>query len=171
MTYRKSINPGWVTINTDAGHVPNLNVASFAYWIRFEGNKLCGSGLLKGKVMDSWEAEMKAVINALHVLLNNPPPRKITKIIFNRDHDGVDMTRKKRRDPFLTDRLILLAEKLIQQNEFTGSIHSFCEFRHVKGHSRKKDDRSWVNRWCDEQCSAHLRPYREQFKQRSFEAR
>jgi hypothetical protein len=40
----------------------------------------------------------------------------------------------------------------------------FCfgyEVRHVKGHSNKKDSRSWVNNWCDEMAGNEMRKQRK----------
>jgi len=42
-----------------------------------------------------------------------------------------------------------------------GNPDAVLEYRHVKGHTRTKDGRSYVNRWCDKAAKRHMRKQRE----------
>lgn len=153
---------GIVTINTDAGFYPFDKVGAYAYWIKSDGVFLRGSGLFKGLCKSAKEAEFKAVINALHVLKAASLP-EVKLIVFNRDNiyvqskrNGNDMEKllyKSLRDIFDESS----PDAKLRPHHFA----KFYSFRHVKAHTTKEDARSFVNRWCDAECTKQLRQWRK----------
>jgi len=168
--------PIFVTINSDAGFYHYDKIGSFAYWIRGNGVYLKGSGVFKKQVQSPWHAEMQAMINALEALrMSKPPP--IIGFIFNRDNINARSGKKnplramlkKSIVKFKTDAISRLGTKKFK--ELTANQKEYAIFRHVKGHSDVDDKRSFVNRWCDEQCSLRLREWNAKQKQKKFEAK
>ena len=148
---------GLVTINTDAGFLPIQKVGSYAYWIKGNGLKLTGSGIFKDECKNSLDAEKKAIVNALAVLYNSN--FKAEKIIINRDciyakQSGCELSKKMKN--YL--RKIKIRSIGLSHKNYAGS--GYVEYRHVKGHSKNMDARSWVNRWCDSECSRLLKPFK-----------
>jgi len=152
---------GWVTINTDAGFFPRQKVGSYAYWIKGDAIHLYGSGMLKGNIKSPLEAEMMAIANALHVLSKSPHP-PIIKIIFNRDNIYAESKKKGNHVQKIIYRYIQHFKKDALKRDKKRVLPNwtkYYEFRHVKAHSDTDDKRSWVNRWCDEQCKLQLREW------------
>lgn len=152
----------FVTCNTDAGYFTRDKVGSYAYWIKATGLHLHGSGLFKNKCAGPWQAEMQAMINALHVLKQAKPP-PIIRFIFNRDNINARSGSKGnhlRQD--LKEAIAWFKKDAIERlgiDEFrrlTVNQKNYAEFRHVKSHDNTDTKRNWVNDWCDRQCKARL---------------
>lgn len=144
-----------VTINTDAGFYPNEKVGSYAYWIKGKGLFLRGSGLFKQNCTNSTDAEMKAILNALHIL-DSSSYVDIEKIVINRDNihakgseSGNELQRR------ISDKLSELRKKCDHKSKYP-----FFDFRHVKAHSSIDKPRNWVNDWCDKECKRHLKQWK-----------
>ncbi len=142
-----------ITINTDAGFYPHDKVGSWACWIVSDGLLLKGSGIFKEPCKNATDAEIKAMVNAVSILLkSNFDFTGVRNIIFNRDninavggHNGSPPQAK-------LSRLILQLKRKCGDHHYPA-----VEYRHVKGHSGKNDKRSYVNDWCDQQCTAQLK--------------
>lgn len=147
---------GWVTINTDAGWFQIQKVGSYAYWIKADGLHLHGSGMLKGTVNSSTNAERMAIANALHILKCSEYTG-ITKIVFNRDN----INAKGRKDGGKVEKLIHeLIKYFYDKMPYPKcKLKKFYEFRHVKAHSDGKEKRDWVNQWLDQRCKERLREW------------
>lgn len=160
----------FITVNTDAGYFPIDKVGSFAYWIKGGDMHLHGSGLFKTKCAGPWQAEMQAIINALHVLKkqNHPP---IIGFIFNTDNlnarpgksgNSLRQTLQKLIKEFKDD-----AKKKMGKEEFgkaMKNVKQYAIFRHVPAHDNTDTKRTWVNDWCDRQCKARLREWLAEHK-------
>lgn len=151
---------GIVTINTDAGFYPIEKIGSFAYWIKGDNLFLSGSGVFKNLCKNPTEAETKALINAVSVLIQSGYT-DITKVIFNRDNIYAKSSKNGNElEKMLYEKLRVLRQKC----KYTGS-EPFYEYRHVRAHTNKKNARSWVNDWCDKECKRQLREYKRKMNE------
>jgi hypothetical protein len=160
----------FITCNTDAGYFPIDKVGSFAYWIKGGDMHLHGSGLFKTKCAGPWQAEMQAIINALHVLKKqNPPP--IIGFIFNTDNlnarPGSKGNELRRKLKALIQEFKDDAKKRLGKIAFTlatKNSNQYAQFRHVEAHTHTDTKRNYVNDWCDKQCKARLREWLAEHK-------
>lgn len=132
------------TINTDASHRPGMNLGGYAFWISTDKQRYKSSGLLKGKIIDSTEAELKAVANAFHHLIVNIKPEGLEKVYVNTDCMAVKNlidSKKKCSNSGKYKEVLALIQKLIKGLD--------VEIRHVKGHKHTNTPRNYVNDWCD----------------------
>lgn len=145
-----------ITINTDAGFYPHDKVGSFAYWIVGEEFRLKGSGMLKGEIKCPTEAETKAICNAVYVLTKSGADlRGVSNIYINRDNIRAVHTRFGKPCQKKLRSLLQSLKKLCREHKMP-EVH----YRHVKAHSNKNDKRSYVNKWCDSECTRQLRKWR-----------
>lgn len=115
-----------------------------------------GSGVFKDLCTSPTDAETKAIVNAVHVLLKtNFDFNGIKKIIINRDNIHAVAGRKGRPPQKLLTKLL---KKL--KDKCSNGVPPIVEYRHVKSHSNIKDKRSYVNYWCDSQCTMQLRNWK-----------
>lgn len=153
---------GIVTINTDAACHHQKGVGSYAYWIKSDDLFLKGSGIFKDKCKGSTDAEFQAIINALFILKSSSIP-EIHLIIFNRDN--INTGSKKKGNKY--QKMIYYMLKEIYQSKcswakkYPHRFTKFYEFRHVKAHSETTDKRSYVNKWCDNECKKQIREWRK----------
>lgn len=161
----------FVTCNTDAGYFPYDKVGSFAYWIKGGGMHLHGSGIFKTKCAGPWQAEMQAILNALHVLKkHNPPP--IIGFIFNTDSKqagaskrGNQLRQKLRLAilEFKNDAIERLGKEVFTL--VTKNQKHYAEFRHVPAHGSTDTKRTWVNAHLDNICRQELKKWLKKHKQ------
>lgn len=144
-----------VTINTDASWHPKENVAGFAFWAVCNDWKIQKCGGIRDQVFDSSEAEAKAILNAVFVVLHQGK-KNISRIIINTDSQAAInlFTFPKAK---MNSSQFLIKHKHIRSkfNVLTNNIK--IEFRHVKGHSGTDTARQWVNDWCDKQAKAAMK--------------
>jgi len=166
----------FVTCNTDAGYFPIDKVGSFAYWIKGGGLHLHGSGLFKGKVAGPWQAEMMAMINALHVL-KKAKPAPVIGFIFNCDNNGarpgktghqLRQTLQKAIKEFKEDAKTRLGKEEFKR--VMKNVKEYAIFRHVKAHGPTDEKRTWVNDYLDKQCKKELRKWLAEHKKNKHEA-
>ena len=155
---------GIITINTDAGFYPREKFGSYAYWIKGNGMFFRGSGGFRDKCKNPQEAELKAIINAVTILLSNAPKFHFHKLIINRDcihakssKDGSDL------EKLLAKLIEKVRYKCKPSNPYDGQ-YPFHEFRHIKAHTHTNTKRNWVNDWCDKQCKLQLKNYVKELK-------
>ncbi|HNU14053.1 MAG TPA: hypothetical protein PKI55_06290 [Chitinophagaceae bacterium] len=153
----------FVTVNTDAGFSYKYRIGTYAYWIKGTGKHLHGSGVFKeqykGPIRKGpYDAEMKAIINALAVIKKTGHP-PIIGFIFNRDN--INAKSGKNGDPLQKHLYREIkwfrkdAERRLGIKNFmllTSKQKIYADFRHVKAHNGTSDKRSYVNDWCDRQC-------------------
>jgi hypothetical protein len=150
-----------VTINTDAGFYPREKFGSYAYWIKGNGLFLRGSGVFRDKCKNPQEAELKAIINAVTMLLSDGKS-DIHKLIINRD---CIHAKSSKNGSELEKLLASLISKLRRKCKYDGK-YPFHEFRHIKAHVHTNTKRNWVNDWCDKQCKLQLKNYVKELKQK-----
>lgn len=71
-----------VTVNTDASFSYTHKIGTWAFWMVSNLGRITGSGKFKNGCLDSNEAEMKAICNALTVITENPTLMASVKVIY-----------------------------------------------------------------------------------------
>ena len=146
-----------VTINTDAAFHTKEKRAGYAFWAVCNDWRLMKYGSIKDKVNDSNEAEMKSIINAVFVVLNQGG-KKVSKIIVNTD--SMNAIHVFTKDCVLIDRYKLSHLRVFARrlNKIVNNINPALqiEYRHVKAHTSTDTARQWVNDWCDQHAKKGL---------------
>lgn len=140
-------NKRYTTVNTDAGMKRN-GAAAFAFWIRSENVVLKGAKSFKTPMKNSNEAELAGILNALHIVAEDEYLRTADVIVVNCDN---------------TQALRVLETNQINgynkykdfYKEIKSKISCPIQYRHVKGHSKGKTPREFVNNWCDKELKKH----------------
>jgi ribonuclease HI len=140
-----------VTINTDASFNSDYKLGTFSFWIVSDIGRLCYKGNLKGEIARSQEAEFKAVLNALHFLLEKSGWKYVNKIIINTDCLPVVEMINGGETQNWAKNFKSHFNKIKRMYKVT------IEARKVKAHSGVEERRTWVNDWCDEQAKNLLR--------------
>lgn len=141
-----------VTLMTDASHCSQNMVGGFGFWCASDRGKLAGGKPLQGKIKDSYEAEMKAVANALNMSIRSGLIQSGDKVLIQLDNLGVVqcITRKKLPRPDVShvlDYIFDYAKDLLLE----------LQCRHVKGHSKKTENRFTSNKHCDRIAKQQMR--------------
>lgn len=135
----------YCTINTDASVDPKTGCSGYAFWVVSSSFKFRGYGKFKSPIFDSNEAEMKAVINAMHLLCERDISC-IEAVVVNVDNSTarhvINGKVKSFKSKTLDDTRSVLQEHC--------SKFPKCYAKDIKGHTYKKSPRHYVNRWCDE---------------------
>lgn len=145
-----------VTINTDASFNHENKFGGFAFWIKSSAFKIQKAGYFKDTCLNPTEAEMKCIINALHVLLSSH--NTVTRIIINTD--SLNSIHIINNDRININKYGLhfgdkLRRKFIKiQKSYHRTLN--IQLRHVKAHSNVNDARSYVNEWCDKHAKAYM---------------
>lgn len=136
----------FTTVNTDAGL--KAGKAAYAYWIRSERIIKKGSGAIKGEMKSSNEAELVAILNALTVVANDEYLRTADIIVVNCDNkQALKVLRENQINGY--------AKYAEFYKELLKKIKSPIYYKHVKGHTKGKSPREWVNNWCDKSLKKH----------------
>ncbi|MFA7523078.1 MAG: RNase H family protein [Halothiobacillaceae bacterium] len=142
-----------VTIIADASFCPNTNVAGYGYWIATERGKQGGGGEMKGRVEGNIAAEMQAVANALHIALRLTLVQQKDEVLIQTDcMAAIDAFEGKRRNlPAQEWEAVCVLRRLRSDNDLQ------LVFRHVKGHTGKKEARFVTNKLCDRRAKEAMR--------------
>ena len=156
----KLFNPATrgITINTDASFCPETKAGGWAVYIVCDDFKIQKSGKFRGTMKSALEAEMKAIGNALVILLLKKEVPRFHFVYVNtdcknaiRDIEGSTTPLGKRINGYWTTLNTRTSSRL-------------KKFRHVKAHSNVADSRSFVNDWCDKEAKRCMRIRREEIK-------
>lgn len=145
-----------VTINTDAS--VRKTFAGYAFWIVCDAGKIQKAGKIRNLVQSSSDAETMCIANAIHTLKHSKF-KGITKVIINTDSKcAMEMLTNKAKSRVKNDLFLIVQECQFNMMEFClnngfsiRDTNKIFEFRHVKAHSGIKDNRSFVNEWCDKE--------------------
>jgi len=144
----------FATVITDASHCGETNAAGWAAYIRIDGQKAPVKmyAPFKKPLTTSMEAELLAAINGMCLAKFHGAEQ----ILLQTDCLAVvslinGQTRKRR-----------LRNKFFAACDLAKLDPTEVRARHVKGHTRVQDARSYVNRWCDKNARAAMRQYRKQ---------
>lgn len=55
----------WITIYTDASHIPGTQKGAWAFWIKCDLGRITKNGVFKKPVRDSGHAEVCCIVNAV----------------------------------------------------------------------------------------------------------
>lgn len=146
-----------VTILADASFCPVTKVAGYGYWIACERGKLGGDGGMRLTCDAAQTAEMKALVNALHVGIRHGLVKNGDDVLLQTDCVAAIMA-------FEGKRTRLTAQETATVLHFNGMIRAAgidVKFRHVKGHSGKSEPRYTANRLCDTGAKRSMRALRD----------
>lgn len=143
----------WATVITDASFCDKAKVAGWAAWIRIDGISypIKRYGSFKTMPKTSIEAEKLAAINGMWIakefgadaIMLQSDCMSVIHLI-----DGT--TRQKKLKDWWYKRLASC-----------GLLGVPMTAKHVKGHTKTNDARSYVNRWCDEKSRNAMRSIRQ----------
>lgn len=142
-----------VTIIADASFCPDTNVAGYGFWIASERGKQGGGGEMKCRVDGNIAAEMQAVVNALYIAHRLQLVQAADEVLIQTDcMAAIDAFEGKRRNlPAQEWEAVKVLRRL-------RSDHSLrVVFRHVKGHTGKKEARFVTNHLCDKRAKEAMR--------------
>lgn len=146
-----------VTIMTDASLCGEQRVGGYGYWIASQRGKEAGGGVFKGTINDSYEAEFKAVANTLHTAIQKGLVLSGDRVIIQLDNSGVihcmSGSNNVRKDIEPVYNLI---------TQLRDQLNLVLEFRHVKGHSNRKEKRYIANNLCDMRAKKYMKQARKQ---------
>lgn len=131
-----------VTVLTDASYSHEHKKGGWACWIRYDDKALITyAAAFKDTLPNSYEAERKAVINAVFVAIKKAA-KPLTSILVQ------------------TDCLQVVQKLTIRDiaREIPGVFVPPVKIVHVKGHKyNSKETRHWCNQWCDKQARKRMR--------------
>lgn len=150
------------TIIADASHCGQTLVAGYGYWAVSGRGRHAGAGVFKEKLRDSTVAETMAVVNALFCAVRLGIVQEGDSVIIQTDSvaaihclDNRDKGRGK----------IRLRQDMVTPANAFGSLRDSkkleIEFRHIKGHSGVRDNRSRAQRQADIRARRAMRQARK----------
>ena len=134
-----------VTLMTDASHCQTTKAAGFGFWCVSNRGKLSGGKPLSGLVRDAYQAEAKAVANSLVIGLRSGIIQEGDKVIIQLDNLAVvsgvmGKSKKVRKD-------VMDILRFIKNFKIENNLEIEC--RHVKGHTKRSENRFKANNHCD----------------------
>lgn len=149
-----------VTIIADASHCPDTHAAGFAYWIKCERGKLFGSGRAKEPVGSSVIAEMMALVNGVCFGLKDGVIASGDMLCMQTDCIPAIQKLYGSSSPSSS------GERMVAGyfQDLTKKANLRFYFKHVRGHTKVRDGRSKINRYCDDKAKHHMRRMRGTLK-------
>jgi ribonuclease HI len=146
-----------VTIIADASHCQQTKIGSYSFWAVSQRGKHSGLGTFKASVAGSTQAEMAAVVNALHCTLKLGIAIDGDEVLIQTDSQMAIncFTGNYRREKVGQKPEVLAFVKLRTDHGLK------IEFRHVKGHSKTIDRRSAAQRLVDQAARKQMRMARK----------
>lgn len=147
-----------VTILADASHCPTTKAAGYGFWIASGRGKWAGHGALRGRIATSTQAEMMAVVNALHTAI-------VRQLVAQEDVVLMQIDCLAAIDSFNRARQLLEEEvKVVDHYDKLCKAHRLVVmFRHVKAHTGKGGSRFVSNSHCDKSAKKEMRRQRGRF--------
>ena len=138
----------YCTINSDAGHLPDHNIGSHAYWVKWDNLLLKDSDLIPGNPSNSTVAECYGIYKAI-VDLKQHNLTSDYIVVINCDNSTVRQIINTRKAETKNDEINKMGELLLKHLKHYKRFYA----KKIRGHTRKKESRNWVNSWCDQQCT------------------
>lgn len=147
-----------VTIIVDASFCPHNHVGGCGYWIASKRGCLSGGSSFKKQLANSVIAEIYAIANALHSAISKSLVLSGDEVLIQSDcltAISLYQGNKKEKNQGSEEKQAMLIFNLLKtENDLT------IRFRHVKGHSSIKDNRSKSQRMCDMIAKKHMNTLR-----------
>lgn len=152
-----------VTLITDASHCPNTLAGGYGVWVAGQRGKQAFGGAISG-TKDSSEIESKALCNGLYHGIKSGLICRGDTVLMQSDCDAALKLLACKRTPRESEFDILdwMADTTMK-NGIT------LTFRHVKGHTNKKDSRSKAQDHCDKLAKKHMVSERKRLSGASVE--
>lgn len=147
-----------VTIMCDASLCVKTGASGYGFYCISERGKINGGGMFKSKLKDSYEAEYKAVANAIHYAIEKSIALKNDTILIQTDNQGVVDLINNVRPP--REDLLLVQDYI---NVKVNNLNLKLIGRHVKGHTSKKENRYRSNNLCDQTAGFYMEQARNLF--------
>lgn len=146
-----------LSLFTDASFDPRRKLGTWAFWCR--GNKAFheGGGILKGAIKSSNEAEIKAIVNSVHYLINNDVLQQGDSVLIQTDSV---VAVKFYMHSF---RHASLCEVRDRFDALIADYNIEYQIRHVKGHVTAGEARHYVNNRCDAIAKHFLQQARKRY--------
>ena len=142
-----------VTIITDAGFCPQLEVGGYGYWIASERGKKYGGGRIKvDPIINSIAAEMMGMVNGLYVALRESLVLTGDEVLIQCDCIPALQAFQNMRKNITEQELWVVAK----MQEVIKDQNLLVNYRHVKGHTSGNQPRLYVNNFCDEKATKYL---------------
>lgn len=145
-----------VTIISDASYCPNNRVGGYGFWAVSGRGSHAGEGMFKGSVPSAQNAEMMAIVNALHCSIGTGVAIAGDQVLVQTDclNAITYFERKSRR--ISADALVI-----VNALDALKAKHSLdIEFRHVKGHTRQTGTKFVAQRLSDKRARRAMKKAR-----------
>jgi len=130
----------YITVNTDASFSMVKGMGGFGIWIKCSSFTIKKAGQFAGAISDSNEAELKALINAVHLIKDRMLYDHI--LVVNCDNKTVrDIINKGIKTKRLSQEVELLNELVKPYKQVYAKT--------IRGHKKSHNERQYVNNWCD----------------------
>jgi ribonuclease HI len=140
-----------VTMFSDASFNRRRHIGVWAIWAKCNGTTIRHSGRCRLPVVEIGTAELMAIANGLYCVARAFDLPKGSKIIVQTDSMEAIAAIQTKPHPRLLDRTV--AESI---NNFFLKRNIVMDLRHIKAHTSNPDNRSAVNRMCDEECRKQM---------------
>jgi ribonuclease HI len=151
-----TLQPLKATVITDASYCHTTQAGGYGAWITMDSGtqvplRVRKGGRLKGYPSNPAHAELLAALNGMWFAYTRGARRLLLQTdnlaVVHIINGQVGPKQRSLRDEYVAAQATHFADAV---------IHA----RHVKGHSRTQDARSFVNRWCDHEAGVHMRALR-----------
>lgn len=134
----------WVTIYTDASHMPSTNKGTWAFWIRWEFGRIIKSGKFKDEITDSNKAEIRCILNAIYIAKKSIVDQIKGIVIVTDSKNAIQMLSFRKKKPNV---LMKFAPELFTFDMMVKGLD--IKFKHIKGHRGGRTMQSYINEQCD----------------------
>lgn len=142
-----------VTIIADASFCPETQAAGYGFWIACERGKKGGGGEMKDLLSSNIAAEMQAAVNALHIAIRCELVKAADEVLIQTDcMAAIDAFEGKRRNLAPHEKVAVDVMHRLRIQHCLSLV-----FRHVKGHSGRKEARYVTNHMCDKRAKEAMR--------------
>jgi ribonuclease HI len=149
--------PALVTVLADASYCPDTHVAGYGYWIASDRGKKPGEGIIS-RVQGSLDAEMQAICFAIEDGAELGLIKTNDTVLIQTDCQGAMTFFQKH---LLSDVIPEAVEAYQRLHRVKLRYNLQFVFKHVKGHTSVRDQRSRANRHCDHRARAAMRSARD----------
>ena len=169
-----------VTIFADASFHMESQCAGWAGWAKSTRATISGSGPIKHQVASAGEAEMCAIVNAVHIAIKKGAAMAGDILLI--ESDCLDaLGALERRTPLSSPKgRTLHGKRWVRKRKRRQTIIDVfakvtegyeLRFKHVKGHQDgSKCARSFINNECDRNAKRHMRAERQRKRQKVYDA-